>query len=64
MTKNEIIDNITEWFRSKYDLKVDYSTMTISIKKKNERQRSLVQIQPVQQHRGDARVVEEASLQN
>ena len=36
MTKNEIIDNITEWFRSKYDLKVDYSTMTISIKKKRK----------------------------
>lgn len=34
MTKNEIIDKINEWFRSKYDLKVDYSTMTISIKKR------------------------------
>lgn len=62
MTKNEIIDKITEWFRSKYDLKVDYSTMTISIKKRKAEVAGSNPACPT--HRGDDRVVEGAGLQN
>lgn len=62
MTKNEIIDKITEWFRSKYDLKVDYSTMTISIKKRKAEVAGSNPAYPI--HRGDDRVVEGAGLQN
>ena len=32
--KDEIIEKITKWFRSKYEIKVDYSTMTLYIKEK------------------------------
>ena len=30
----DTIEKINKWFREHYDLKIDYSTMTISIKKK------------------------------
>lgn len=28
-------EKINKWFRDNYDIKVDYSTMTITLKKKN-----------------------------
>ena len=34
-TMSVIIEKINKWFRDNYDIKVDYSTMTITIKKKN-----------------------------
>ena len=30
----DTIEKINKWFKEHYDLKIDYSTMTISIKKK------------------------------
>ena len=32
---NGIFEEINKWFRDNYDIKVDYSTMTITLKKKN-----------------------------
>lgn len=29
------VEKINKWFRDNYDIKVDYSTMTITLKKKN-----------------------------
>lgn len=34
MDKGKIIEAITEWFRAKYEINIDYSTMIISIKEK------------------------------
>lgn len=30
----DTIEKINKWFREQYDIKIDYSTMTINIKKK------------------------------
>lgn len=35
--KDKIIEKINKWFRSKYEIKVDYSTMTLYIKEKGKR---------------------------
>ena len=32
--KDKIIEKINKWFRSNYEIKVDYSTMTLCIKEK------------------------------
>ena len=32
---NGSFEKINKWFRDNYDIKIDYSTMTITLKKKN-----------------------------
>ena len=32
---NTVFEKINKWFHNNYDIKVDYSTMTITLKKKN-----------------------------
>lgn len=36
---NTSFEKINKWFRDNYDIKVDYSTMTITLKKKNNEQK-------------------------
>lgn len=33
---NKSFEKINKWFRDNYDIKVDYSTMTITLKKKKQ----------------------------
>ena len=32
---NTVFEKINKWFHDNYDIKIDYSTMTITLKKKN-----------------------------
>lgn len=34
MDKEKVIEAITEWFNTNYEITIDYSTMTITIKEK------------------------------
>ena len=33
---NTVFERINKWFRNNYDIKVDYSTMTITLKKEKQ----------------------------
>lgn len=36
MDKGKVIEAITEWFNANYEINIDYSTMIINIKEKQE----------------------------
>lgn len=39
---DKVVEKINKWFRDNYNIKVDYSTMTITLKKKNNESKKCV----------------------